>query len=246
MEGNKLIVSQRALKSDSKEARVPETTFYNMWRTNNAGDRSALVERMNAEAPAMAAKPGFVSMTVLECEEDGRVLVEGRWQPKDAFDAAVSNDPEAQKSRLSLREFGSPEPGLFRKTFRVLSAKAKKEDRNAGQAVIEVNPESVTYVQIWRMNSAQDQPRWLETMHSRIGLLTVQPGFLSMTLHTSLDGRQTAAYAQWSDEASLTVAINLPEAKGSHDEMAQWGTPEGSLYRVESVYLQAATDKERK
>lgn len=220
---------------------MPETTFYNMWRTTNAKNRSSLLEGMKDEAPAIAAKPGFVSMTVLECAEDGRVLVEGRWQSKGAFDAAISDDPEAQKSRMSLTEFGAPEPGLFRECFRILPEKATKEDRHAGQALISVIPGSVTYVQIWRMNSVEHQQRWLETMHSRIGLLTVQPGFISMTLHTSLDGRQTAVYAQWSDEASLTAAISLSEAKSSHDEMAKWGTPEGSLDRVESVYLTSAT-----
>ena len=224
---------------------MPETTFYNMWRTNNAKDRFALLQHMKDESPAMAAKPGFVSMTVLECPEDGRVLVEGRWQSKEAFDAAISDDPEAQRSRKSLAEFGSPEPGLFKESFRILPAKATKEDRATGQPVISVIPQSVTYVQIWRMNSADNQQRWLETMHSRIGLFTVQPGFLSMTLHTSVDGTQTAVYALWSDEASLTAAISLPETKSGHDELAKWGTPEGSLYRVESVYLPATINKER-
>lgn len=224
---------------------MPETTFYNMWRTNNAKDRSSLLEHMKDEAPAIAAKAGFVSMTVLECPEDGRVLVEGRWQSREAFDAAISDDPEAQESRMSLAEFGSPEPGLFKESFRILPAKATNEDRHAGQALISVVPGSVTYVQIWRMSSTQNQRRWLETMHNRIGLLTVQPGFLSMSLHTSLDGKQTAVYAQWANEAALTAAISLPEAKQSHDEMAKWGTPDGSLYRVESVYLPASTNKER-
>jgi pimeloyl-ACP methyl ester carboxylesterase len=58
-------------------------------------------------------------MTVLECAEDGRVLVEGRWQSKEAFDTAVADDPVAQKSRASLTQFGAPEPGLFTEVFRV-------------------------------------------------------------------------------------------------------------------------------
>ena len=49
----------------------------------------------------------------LECAADGRVLVEGRWESKEAFDAAVAGNAEAQRSRASLEEFGSPEPGLF-------------------------------------------------------------------------------------------------------------------------------------
>ena len=36
---------------------------------------------------------------MLECADDGRVLVEGRWQSKEAFKTVVARDPEAQKSR---------------------------------------------------------------------------------------------------------------------------------------------------
>jgi heme-degrading monooxygenase HmoA len=219
------------------EKNMPDATFYNMWRTKNAEDRAALLDRMKAEAPALASKAGFVSMTVLECPEDGRVLVEGRWQSEDAFNAAVADDPVAQRSRASLAEFGSPEPGLFTEVFRVLPAHTSEVPCNASRTVISPASRNVTFVQIWHMSSGEHQRRWLETMHSRIGLLTVQPGFISMSLHTSLDGRQAAVYAQWADETSLTAAINLPEAKRSHDDMARWGTSDGSLYRVDTVCL---------
>lgn len=223
---------------------MPDTTFYNMWRTKNTEDRAALLDRMKAEASALSSKAGFVSMTVLECAEDGRVLVEGRWQSKESFDAAIANDPEAQKSRAALADFGSPEPGLFQEVFRVLRPHAKIEVSDGSQAVISTRSGSLTYIQVWRMSSAEHQQRWLETMHRRIGLLTVQPGFISMTLHASLDGKQTSVYAQWADETSLLAAINLPEAKRTHDEMAKWGTPDGSTYRVDSVHLVRASQGE--
>ena len=96
-----------------------DTKFYNMWRTKTSNDRAALIAAMRDEAPALASKPGFVAMTVSECTEDGRVLVEGRWRSRDAFETAVANDPEAQKSRSSLEGFGSSEPGLFTEVFHV-------------------------------------------------------------------------------------------------------------------------------
>ena len=96
-----------------------DTKFYNMWRTKTSNDRAALIAAMRDEAPALASKPGFVAMTVSECTEDGRVLVEGRWRSKDAFETAVANDPEAQKSRSSLEGFGSSEPGLFTEVLHV-------------------------------------------------------------------------------------------------------------------------------
>jgi pimeloyl-ACP methyl ester carboxylesterase/heme-degrading monooxygenase HmoA len=98
---------------------MPDITFFNMWRTKTPEDRATLLSRMKDEAPALSSKPGFVAMTVLECAEDGRVLVEGHWESQEAFDTAVASDPEAQKARASLAEFGSPEPGLFTTVFSV-------------------------------------------------------------------------------------------------------------------------------
>ena len=212
-------------------------TFYNIWRTANGHDRTTLLERMKSEAPALASKAGFVSMTVRDCAADGRVLVEGQWQSKEAFEAAVADNLEAQRSRAFLEELGSSEPGLFTEVFRVNPAGSPKMLHQPVQAVISAESGVITFVQIWRMKSKAHQERWLETMHSRIGILTRQPGFLSMSLHTSLNGDRTAVYAQWINESALNAAINLPEAKLSHDEMARWGESDGLIYRVESVYL---------
>ncbi len=216
---------------------MSDITFYNMWRTASAGDRAALLDRMKGEAPTLASKAGFVAMTVLECAEDGRVLVEGRWESKAAFDAAVSGNPEAQKSRASLEEFGSPEPGLFREVFRVSPERANDAALHPATTTISVGSGNISFVQIWRMSSAEHQQGWLRTMHSHIGVLTVQPGFISMSLHTSLDGKQAAVYAQWSSEAAWNAAIHSPEARRGHDELARWGECEGSPYRLDSVYL---------
>jgi pimeloyl-ACP methyl ester carboxylesterase/heme-degrading monooxygenase HmoA len=117
---------------------MPDITFYNMWRTETPQRRAALLARMKDEAPALASKAGFVALTVLECAEDGRVLVEGRWHSKEAFDTAVANDPEAQKSRASLAQFGSPEPGMFTEVFRVspTAAPVSADEESAGEVFL--------------------------------------------------------------------------------------------------------------
>jgi len=138
---------------------MPDITFYNMWRTETPEDRAALLARMKDEAPTLASKAGFVAMTVLECAQDGRVLVEGRWQSKEAFDTAVADDPEAQKSRASLAQFGSPTPGLFTEVFRTLptaSPDNAREGSEGGQEVLlppgieenaaEVNGQKIHYL----------------------------------------------------------------------------------------------------
>lgn len=142
---------------------MTDITFYNMWRTRTPESRAVLLARMKDEAPALASKAGFVAMTVLECAEDGRVLVEGRWQSKEAFDTAVADDPEAQKARASLAQLGSPEPGPFTEVFRVSPAAtslnthegSKSSTTSAGEAFLppgieedtaEVNGQKIHYL----------------------------------------------------------------------------------------------------
>jgi heme-degrading monooxygenase HmoA len=155
---------------------------------------------------------------------------------------------EFQLEFLELLTDGSSTPRIRRMRCRrskvVESAdQPDAEDIIMRDAIISAEPGHMTFVQIWRVSSEDHQRRLLETMHSRVGFLTKQPGFISMTLHASLDGKQTATYAQWTDEASFMEAIGLPEAKRNHDEMTQWGTSEGTLYRVDSVYLPDAISK---
>jgi pimeloyl-ACP methyl ester carboxylesterase/heme-degrading monooxygenase HmoA len=131
---------------------MPDTTFYNMWRTETPENRAALLARMKDEAPAIASKAGFIAMNVLECIEDGRVLVEGRWQSKEAFDRAIANNSGAQRSRDSLEQFGSSEPGLFTEVFRV-SPRTTPDSANEAllppgvkEATAEVNGQKIHYL----------------------------------------------------------------------------------------------------
>src|ERR1700727_1131226 len=75
------LLSCAAMMHDRRRPNMTDITFYNLWGTRTPADRAALLARMKDEA--LASRAGFVSMTVLECAEDGRVLVEGRWQSKE-------------------------------------------------------------------------------------------------------------------------------------------------------------------
>ncbi|BAJ83034.1 putative epoxide hydrolase (plasmid) [Acidiphilium multivorum AIU301] len=106
---------------------MTDMLFYNVWRTETPENQARLIEAMREEAPKLAAKPGFLSMTVLE-SQDGRVLVEGRWASREAFDAAVSHSDDAQASRRSLEAFGTAEPGVFTEAFRIGPVEAPPAD----------------------------------------------------------------------------------------------------------------------
>jgi pimeloyl-ACP methyl ester carboxylesterase/heme-degrading monooxygenase HmoA len=92
-----------------------ETIFFNVWRTDSRESQAGLLAAMRVEAPALAAKPGFLGLTVWS-GEDGRVLVKGRWASRAHFEAAIGS-PEMKEGRSRLERFGKSEPGLFTPNF---------------------------------------------------------------------------------------------------------------------------------
>ena len=103
-------------------------------------------------------------------------------------------------------------------------------------ALIRAGEDGVTFVQIWEVGGPEAQQRWLAVMHESIHILQRQPGFVTMNLHTSIDGDRIAVYAQWASRETLEAAISDPAAIAAHDRMAKIGSSDGSLYTVESVY----------
>ena len=94
-----------------------------------------------------------------------------------------------------------------------------------------------TFIQLWRMRSAEEQQAWLDVMHQNIHLLQVQRGFRSMSLHPSLDGRNVIVYAQWDSPEELKTAVDRPEIQAARLELDKHGEPDGTLYVVDSVSL---------
>jgi len=97
---------------------MSDMMFYNVWRTETRDNQQRLLAAMREEASKLAAKPGFRSLVVHE-GEDGRVLVEGCWESREAFDAAVTEDHDAKASRQVLQAYGTAEPGIFTESFRI-------------------------------------------------------------------------------------------------------------------------------
>lgn len=55
------------------------------------------------------------------------------------------------------------------------------------------------------------QAEALAVMSERAGFMSRQPGFVSISLHRSLDGRRIVNYIQWENRESLRLAHKSPE-----------------------------------
>jgi heme-degrading monooxygenase HmoA len=80
------------------------------------------------------------------------------------------------------------------------------------------------------------QAEALELMTKRAAFMARQPGFVSISLHRSLDGRRIVNYVQWESRDLLAAAHRAPEfrkAWGHFDHLADEIDPH--LYEVAHV-----------
>lgn len=68
----------------------------------------------------------------------------------------------------------------------------------------------VAFLQVWDTDSAAAQSGWFQDMSVNIHLLRAKPGFVSMTLHRSLDQKSLCVYAQWTSQTHLGSAVIDP------------------------------------
>jgi len=65
----------------------------------------------------------------------------------------------------------------------------------------------VTFIEV----EPEKQPEALSLMTERAHFMARQPGFISISLHRSLDGRRIVNYVQWQNRELLQAAHKSPE-----------------------------------
>jgi heme-degrading monooxygenase HmoA len=86
------------------------------------------------------------------------------------------------------------------------------------------------------------QPEALSLMTERARFIARQPGFISISLHRSLDGRRIVNYVQWQSREQLQAAHRSPEFRKEwrhFDQVAEDIDPH--LYEVAQVLEGAHT-----
>jgi heme-degrading monooxygenase HmoA len=59
-----------------------------------------------------------------------------------------------------------------------------------------------------------------------------QPGFISASLHKSLDGKRVVNYAQWQSQEDFQAFIKWSQAESLEPEIFQIFHPDGHIYEV--------------
>jgi heme-degrading monooxygenase HmoA len=100
---------------------------------------------------------------------------------------------------------------------------------------IQIDPQPVTQITIVEADPDR-QAEALSLMRERAHFMQRQPGFVSISLHRSLDGRRIEKYIQWQSRDLLRAAHQSPEfrkAWGQFERLADDIDPH--LYEVAEV-----------
>lgn len=92
----------------------------------------------------------------------------------------------------------------------------------------------VTLINVFTVEP-QDQQRVVHILEATKQVMQQVPGFISASIHKSLDGVRVANYAQWESQETFQAMFHNPSAKEHIDNLLKISTPDPYLYEVMSA-----------
>ena len=94
----------------------------------------------------------------------------------------------------------------------------------------------VTQITTAEVQDGQHQDELLQLMTERARFMATQPGFISISLHRSLDGKRVINYVQWASREQLVDAHRAPEFRNKWPQVGKAVEDiEPALYEVVHV-----------
>jgi heme-degrading monooxygenase HmoA len=101
---------------------------------------------------------------------------------------------------------------------------------------IRANADCVTQITTAEVGDGQHQDELLRLMTERARFMATQPGFVSISLHRSLDGSRVVNYVQWASREQLVAAHRAPEFRAKWPEVGKAAEDiEPAIYEVVHV-----------
>ena len=102
----------------------------------------------------------------------------------------------------------------------------------------EISPrgDHVTQITTAEVGDGQHQDELLRLITERARFMATQPGFISISLHRSLDGKRVVNYVQWASREQLAAAHHTPEFRAKWPQVGNAAEDiEPALYEVVHV-----------
>ena len=104
------------------------------------------------------------------------------------------------------------------------------------EATIRADTSGVALINVFTVEP-EDQQRLVELWQQATDqVMRHLPGFVSASIHRSLDGTKVVNYAQWESPDAFTAMFRDPEASAYVQQLSEIGTPAPVLCEVVSVH----------
>ncbi|NVB37212.1 antibiotic biosynthesis monooxygenase [Pseudenhygromyxa sp. WMMC2535] len=105
-------------------------------------------------------------------------------------------------------------------------------------ASIDAQAERLTLINVYEVEPARQAELARALSELTEAGIRQQPGFVSVCVHSSVDGKRVINYAQWASQADFEAFMRRPETRAQLETFAAIAssvTP--SIYRVDAVHL---------
>jgi len=103
-------------------------------------------------------------------------------------------------------------------------------------ATIDARTGHLTLVNVYEVEPAAQAERVKALTDATEATIRHQPGFISVSIHSSLDGRRVVNYAQWASKGHFNRFLSQPGTQAELERFAQLARSVApGLYRVNAV-----------
>lgn len=107
-------------------------------------------------------------------------------------------------------------------------------------ATIDPKAACLTLVNVYEVEAERQSELVKALSESSENIIRYQPGFISVCIHSSLDGKKVVNYSQWESKEQFDSFMKKPETQEQLKQFAGLAkTVSPSLYRVNSVHIKS-------
>ena len=81
-------------------------------------------------------------------------------------------------------------------------------------------------------NLPQQQQELIEAIADFLDTVKQQPGFVSASIHKSIDGVKVANYAQWQSQKDFENFINNEQVQAKATKLREFNPPDSHIYEI--------------
>ncbi|PZG35445.1 antibiotic biosynthesis monooxygenase [Spongiactinospora gelatinilytica] len=104
------------------------------------------------------------------------------------------------------------------------------------ETTIRTDDQLATFINVIDVDPAKQEELIAVLNEGTEKVISQKPGFVSVNIIASKDGKRVINYAQWRSPADVQALLSDPEAQAFAKRVAELGTPGPGLYSVNAIH----------